>query len=220
MGVDEALRGRHSSRSFRPDPIPEETLREILEVASYAPSGANMQPWLVWVVSGDRLAQISREILDHIHHGGGHLSDYDYYPSEWFSPYKQRRIATGVGLYEILGIERSDRKARDAQWHKNYLWFGAPVVLFVMVDKRLMPGSFLDLGAFMQSVCLAAHARGIGSCIQASTAEYGQIVRRVLGVDEGKVMAYSIVLGYADEAPENSYRPARVSIDEFATFIS
>lgn len=214
------IMSRNSVRDFLPTPVPEEIIRDILETACHSPSGANMQPWLVWVVTGDKLKQVGHAILTHIRAGGPQVPDYDYYPSEWVDPYKRRRIATGVGLYNILGIQRSDKAAREAQWHKNYEWFGAPVVLFVMVERRLLPGAFLDLGAFMQSICLAAKAKGLDTCVQASTAEYGQIVRRELGVDESKLMAYSIVLGYRSDAVENGYKPPRVDVDTFTRFLS
>lgn len=219
MTIAEAIRGRSSQRDFHATPIRRETLEEILSLAGEAPSGANMQPWLVYAASGASLRKVTEAVLAHMHAGGGFEPDYIYYPTTWFAPYKQRRHQTGLGLYDILGIGRDDKERRAAQWEKNFRWFGAPTVLFVCYDKRLSVGSMIDLGGFMQTVCLAARQFGIGSCIQASTAEYGGIIKRALDIPDTLGLAYSIVLGYTTDAPENSYKPDRLPVGEFTTFL-
>lgn len=219
MTVKEALIARSSKRDFTPTLIPRGDIEEILKLAGNAPSGANMQPWLVKVVQGEKLIKTGEAVIDYMRTGAPLCPDYDYYPLSWFAPYKERRVKTGKGLYEILGIASTEKERRNEQWEKNFRWFGATTVLFVCYHNRVSAGSFIDLGGFMQSVCLAATEKGIGSCIQASTAEYAAIIKKELDIPEDQYLAYSIVLGYPTDVPENSYKPERIELDQFVTFM-
>ena len=219
MTIRDAILERSSQRDFLPDPIDRTIIEDLLRLGGQAPSGANMQPWLVYVVQNEALKKVSQAVLDHMPAQGAFEEDYTYYPTSWFAPYKQRRHQTGLGLYEVLGIARDEKEKRQAQWEKNFLWFGAPTVFFVCYDKRLTQGSFIDLGGFMQTICLGAMSYGLGTCIQASTAEYAGVIKKALDIPDTLGLAYSIVLGYPTKSAENSYKPDRVDIAEFATFL-
>lgn len=224
LNVIDAINRRSSKRRYLDKVIPHETLSKILEAGQMTPSGANMQPWTVYAVSNrPTLDRVTDAVISHIE-GGGDIDQFiQYYPVKWVNPYKLRRIKTGAGLYEMMGVDRKDTETRTKLWHDNYRWFGANNVLFVFVDQNLIDGSqgaFIDCGAYMQTIMLAAQGYGIDSCPQGATTEYGRIIAKALEVPDNLALLYTIVLGYEDkEAIQNSYQPERVPLGENVTFI-
>jgi nitroreductase len=219
MNVLEALKRRKSVRAFLDQPVETVKIEMLLQYARYAPSGVNMQPWTVCVVSGTKKREIETNMVRAFEEGIPPHMDYRYYPREWTEPYKSRRKAAGLLMYSTLGIARGDGAAQAEQWKKNYRAFGAPVVLYFFIDAALEKGSYLDYGMFLQSVMLSATALGLSTCPQAALAEYPDIVREALGVSEGNSLLCGMALGYEDtEAPVNGYRTDRVSVEEFTTF--
>jgi len=222
--IIEAITLRASKRKFLNKPVPKDIQKKILEAASMTPSGANMQPWSVYAISNqDVLDKIGDNIIAHIEAGGEVDQFIQYYPIKWKNPYKLRRIKTGVGLYEKMGVDRKDKNKRQELWYDNYRWFGAQTVFFVFTDTSLIDGAqgaLIDCGAYMQNLMLAAQAYGIDSCPQGSTTEYGRIIAKTLDAPDNLALLYSVVLGYEDpQAIQNSYQPERVAMDEVVTFI-
>ena len=152
---DRIILGRFACRDFASRPVSRETIEEILAVARYAPSGANIQPWHVYVLAGVEKERISSALLARDEYS----SEYKYYSTELPEPYLSRRAQFGRIYYGSLGIQQSDTAARANQTSKNYAFFGAPIGLIVTIDRRLEIGSWLDLGMFIQNVMLAAGAR-------------------------------------------------------------
>ena len=224
ISVIDAITQRSSKRKFLNKAVPREIQEKILNAASMTPSGANMQPWVVYAISKKEvLDAIGNDIIKHIEAGGEIDQFIQYYPVKWKNPYKLRRIKTGVGLYEKMGVDRKDKDRRQELWYDNYRWFGAETVFFVFTDKSMIDGAegaLIDCGAYMQSLMLAAQALGIDSCPQGSTTEYGRIIAKTLDVPENLALLYSVVLGYEDAtAIQNEYQPQRVDLDEVVTFI-
>ncbi len=224
INVIDAISKRSSKRKYLAKPVPKEILEEILKAANMTPSGANMQPWSVYAVSNkDVLDKVGQSVISHIEAGGDVDQFIQYYPLEWVNPYKRRRIKTGSGLYKVLEVDRHDMETRTELWHDNFRWFGAQTVIFVFVDKALIDGAqgpFIDCGAYMQTLMLAAQEFGIDSCPQGSTTEYGKIIAKTLEVPENLALLYSVVLGYEDKgAIQNSYQPERAPLEELVTFI-
>lgn len=219
MNVLEALRKRKSVRSFLDKEVEKEKIKTILDNAKCAPSGANTQPWMVCVVSGDKKKKIEAKIIEAFERGEKTTMDYQYYPLQWDEPYKSRRKETGLLMYRTLGIGREDKEKQIEQWKANYRAFDAPVVLYFFIDSTLEKGSYLDYGMFLQSIMLAATELGLGSCPQAALAEFPYIVKEELDIGRDKVLLCGIALGYEDtNAPINSYRTERVSLEEFVSF--
>lgn len=220
----DAINNRSSKRAFLPKPIPKEIQKKILESASMTPSGANMQPWIVYAISNEKvLKNIGDAIIEKMNSGVEHDQFIQYYPLKWKNPYKKRRIETGVGLYSLMGVDRKDIETRTKMWHDNFRWFGAKTVFFVFTDVANIDGSqgaLIDCGAYMQTLMLAAQEYGIDSCPQGSTTEYGKVVADVLNTPENQALLYSVVLGYEDkEAKINTYQPERAELEEVVTFI-
>ncbi|MDX8401914.1 MAG: nitroreductase [Mariprofundaceae bacterium] len=219
MDVRQALRARKSVRAFLDRPVPRWMVERVLDAARHAPSGANTQPWQVIAAAGSPRARIAARMRARFESGEAGAPDYPYYPERWFPPYDARRRDCGMRLYSALGIRRDDREARRRQWARNYDAFGAPVMLFFFLDRRLATGSFIDCGMFMQSLMLSAVEMGLATCPQAALAEYPDIVREELGVGKGWLLVCGMALGYEDPAhPVNGWRTPREPVSAFARF--
>ncbi len=220
----EAITNRSSKRSYLTKPVSKEIQEKILKAASMTPSGANMQPWVVYAISDkDVLKNIGDAIIEKMDAGVAHDQFIQYYPIKWKNPYKKRRIETGVGLYNLMEVDRKDIVKRTQMWHDNFRWFGASTVFFVFTDEALIDnaqGALIDCGAYMQSLMLGAKEFGLDTCPQGSTTEFGKVVANILKTPDNLALLYSVVIGYADEdAKINSYKPSRVSIEDNVTFI-
>lgn len=219
MDIITAMKARKSTRAFLEHAVEEKKIHAILDAARWAPSGANMQPWHVAVLRGTSKQRISEALLAARESGQQETPDYQYYPAEWFEPYKSRRIATGLALYGALNITRDDNQLRIESWNNNYRFFGAPVGLLVFLDRRLGQGSWVDLGMFLQNIMLAAESEGLATCPQAALAEYPNTVRRLLGIEEHLALVCGLSLGYADtSAAVNGYRTPREPVEAFTTW--
>jgi nitroreductase len=219
MDLLEAMRGRHSTRAFLDRPVARETIESILDVARWAPSGVNAQPWQVAVVTGAIKERISVALLAARVQREPERPDYSYYPKEWIEPYKGRRKASGLALYAALQITKDDADARLKAWNNNYRFFGAPVGLLFFLDRALSQGSWVDVGMFIENVMLAARAHGLDTCPQASLAEYPDLVRNILGMNESRALVCGMALGHADPShPVNQYRTAREPVSAFTSW--
>jgi len=216
MDVIEALKKRKSTRAFLDKAVDSDLIRKVLEAASHAPSGANIQPWQVAVVSGEKKNKIQQKLEQAFCNGKKTQMDYQYYPLDWRQPYKDRRIATGLQLYSALDITREDKQKRQAQWAANYRAFDAPVVMYIFMEDIMQKGAFLDCGLFIQSLMLAAVDLGLATCPQAALAEYPAIVKDELGFASSSILVCGIALGYEDKtAAVNSYRTPREDVSSF-----
>lgn len=220
LSVTDALERRISVRAFRHQPVEEALLREILDVARWAPSGGNLQPWKVIAVAGaERAAVIELARRVHVAEGPDESAERPVYPPNLWEPYRTRRYQLGEELYALLAIPRSDRAGRLAQFARNYELFGAPVALFFVVDDRMGHAQWAHLGMFMQSIALAALERGVGSCMQEAWATLRLSLKRHFALDEHEMVYCGMALGYPDDgAAVNTLRSNRVPVEDFASF--
>ncbi len=222
--VDAAITSRRSIRAFLPTPVPRELIEQVLAVASRAPSGTNTQPWQVHVLTGAAKEALSREIraaYDDPEERARHTEAYHYYPTEWSSPYIDRRRKVGWDLYGLLGIAKTDKLRMHQQHARNYGFFGAPVGLMFTIARQMQQGSWLDYGMFLQSVMVAARARGLDTCPQAAFTQFHRIIARHLALDADQTLVCGMSLGYADPAAvENTLVTEREPVSGFARFLS
>jgi len=219
MNVSQAIKQRQSIRAFTEKEVDSETIKTILNTAKHAPSGVNMQPWQVAVVQGKTKQILSEKMIQAFRQKQTENMDYNYYPKEWITPYKARRIETGKQLYQALNIQKEDKDRRLAQWEANYQALGAPVMLLFFIDKSLETGSYLDYGMFLQNIMLLAEENGLSTCPQGALAEFPTLVKQTLNIKPSKNLVGGIALGYKDESnPVNQYRTGRVEINEFCEF--
>jgi nitroreductase len=220
MDVRDAVATRFSCRAFLPTPVPLAVVRDILDRAARAPSGGNLQPWRVDALAGAPLEALRALIRPR--HGElprGEGAEYQVYPNPLKEPYHARRFEVGALLYRAIGIPREDRPARLAQYARNFELFGAPVALFVSIDRTMGPPQWSDLGGFVQTILLLARAHGLHSCAQEAWTHWHKTVPPFIGLPADHMLFCGIGLGFADEAAAiNSWRAPRAGVDAFGTF--
>ena len=216
MEIFQAVTTRRSIRRFKPDPVPEPLLREILEAARWSPSWGNTQPWEISVVTGaalDRFRKANRQhLLD------GVIPDPDTpMPDAWPEPLKQRYGDVGKQVLTALEIPRGDKEARLRYAGDMFALFSVPSLLLFCVDRGIpREYAMLDTGAIVQTVCLLAHARGLGSCILAASVRYPALIREIIPIPETRAVIIGVAVGYPDgEAPVNQFTRERANPDEF-----
>ncbi len=225
--VEAVIRGRYSARAFLPDPVPRELLTRLLELASRAPSGVNIQPWKVYVLQGASRDELVARVCaaqdaarDDPALAAQYQSPYDYYPAQWFDPYLARRRENGWGLYGLLGIAKGDRQAMYRQIQRNFRFFDAPVGIMLTMDRRLGRGALLDAGMFLQNLMLAARAHGLESCPQGAWLDYHSLVMPLIGAGEDELLLCGLALGHADpQARVNEFRTPRVPVESFTRWL-
>ena len=219
MNVTQAIQQRHSVRAFLDKAVPQCVLETLFDTARYAPSGVNMQPWKVAILTGKAKQTLEQKMVDAFKAGKKEKMDYHYYPTEWRSPYKERRVATGNQLYKQLGIERQDKTARLNQWQANYRAFDAPVMLLFFIDASLEKGAYIDYGLLMQNIMLLAEEAGLSTCPQAALAEFPSLVKTQLAIDPQQNLIGGMALGYKDKTHKiNQFRTPREQTNAFCTF--
>jgi len=221
--VDEAITSRHSIRAFLPTPVPRETIEEILAVASRAPSGTNTQPWHVAVLTGAALQSLSMKLVaayDDPVERARHTEEYAYYPTEWKSPFIDRRRKVGWDLYGLLGIAKTDKERMHAQHRRNYEFFGAPVGFMFTIDRIMRQGSWLDFGMFLENIMVAARGRGLDTCPQAAFTPFHRLITEAIGIPEDQQLVCGMSLGWRDpNAIENTLVTEREPVARFARFL-
>lgn len=210
---------RRSMRGFRPDPIPRADLARVLGAAQHAPSWCNTQPWRVSVTEPPITAALADE-MQAAARSGLPAAEVPF-PLDFPAPYKERRVACGVALYQAMGVARDDKAGRYDAWLRNYAFFGAPHVAVVACDRRLGPYAYLDVGVWLGYVLTAAAALGIDTCPMASVAAYPAPLRARLPIGADDVILFGLALGYADpDAPANQCRTSREPLAQTVTFVS
>jgi len=220
MHVREAVLSRYSCRAFLPTPIPEATVRAILEAASRAPSGGNLQPWRVHALAGAPLEAIKRNIAarpDELPFGEG--AEYAIYPRPLKEPFEGRRRQVGEMLYRAIGVTREDKAGRYRQYAQNFQLFGAPVGLFITTDRTMGPPQWSDLGMFVQTISLLARGYGLHTCAQEAWTHWHKTLSEYLALAPEEILFCGVALGHADPAaPINQWRSPRDPVESFATF--
>jgi nitroreductase len=221
MDVFEAVSSRYSCRAFLPTPIPEKTVRDIVERAARAPSAGNMQPWRIYAVAGERVAQLKAflkpRMASELPRGEG--TDYTIYPEPLGEPYKTRRFRVGELLYQSIQVPREDKPARYKQYSRNFEFFGAPAALFFAREKAHGPAQWADIGGYLQTVCLLARGHGLHTCPQQAWVSFHKTVREFLQLPDHLMIYSGMALGFADEtAPINGWRSPREPLEAFASF--
>jgi len=214
-----AISSRRSIRGFTDTPVDRATIASLLDLASRAPSGSNIQPWKAHVLMGAALARVSAALLGAFHSGQPESREYQYYPRNWRSPYLERRRALGWKLYALTGVERGDKEAGRRQIARNYAFFGAPVGLIFTIDRDMEQGSWLDYGMFLQSLMIAARGLGLDTCPQAAIANYPDVLRRELPISGSEMVVCGMALGVPDPAePANALVAEREPVSAFTIF--
>ncbi len=219
MSVSDAITTRRAVRDFTDQPVSEDLIREIISLASNAPSNSNIQPWNVYVVTGDALKEALQSINDGMYADGKmETPEFPTYPEKMREPYRTRRYDCGERMYNALEIEREDKAARIKQVMRNFQFFGAPVGIILTMDHSMDMGQALDVGAFMQNIMLLAKERGLDTCPQVSWTLWPIRVKSALDIPENEKIMVGISIGYgAQDNPVNHLEHPRVPLEDFVS---
>ena len=220
MNVSDAILSRRSVRAFLDKPVPKKLLETMLETASRAPTGGNLQPWHVYVAGGEVRDRLVRRVAEQLPLNPlGKHAEYHVYPPKLQEPYRKRRFKLGEDMYAAIGVGREDREGRLRQFARNWEFFGAPIGLFFTLDRDMQQGQWADVGMFMQSFMLLARESGLDTCAQESWASWHELVREELGIPDEQILFCGMAVGYADsEHPINNFTADREPLEGFATF--
>jgi nitroreductase len=219
MDVYDAVKSRRAVRGFTDEPVSREVLERVLSAAAWSPSGSNIQPWNVYVVTGAPLAELKKRAVERVATGvPWDEREYEMYPPAMKSLYRERRSAFGEERYRALGVAREDSEARMRAAIANWDCFGAPAALFVYIDRDMGPAQWADLGMYLQSVMLLLRDEGLHSCPQMAWSQVRETVADVLSPPDGLILFCGLSIGYED--PAVSYiRTGRAPLDETVTFV-
>ena len=230
--ISQFLASRRSTRDFLPTPVPPEIINQILTDALTAPSWSNTRPFKVAVATGEVKDRISGEFLSRwqvlsqimrkglrnklrlIYSRYGLPTTNRSIVKPYVAELKPRAERVGRELYQSLGVQRGDRKARDMQWGKNYSFFGAPVELFIYIHKSLHIYAASDAGLMMENLMLSAHGYGLGTCAQGAVNIWDDVVREEFEVSKDYRLLCGIAIGYPSDAKVNSFQANRIDVSE------
>lgn len=220
MELQDAIRNRRSIRQFLSKPVSEEIIQGLIADALWAPSWGNTQPWEVVVVTGSKLAEFKKKSQEALLAGKEAATDIPM-PQVWPDNYLARYKELGKSVLGALAIAREDKEARLQHFVKMFGLFEAPAIVLVAVDKKLaLEYAMLDVGIFLQTFCLLAHDRGLGTCILAAMVSYPEIARKLFSVPGSKMFVMGAALGWPDpDAPVNCFERQRGSLEEFVRWV-
>ena len=217
MKVSEAVESRQSIREYLKKPVDSSLIKEILEKSARAANGGNLQPWQIFVINKESMADFLKQQSEWAE---AETPAYDIYPPKLKEPYRTSRYELGEQMYSLLGIEREDKEGRFMQVLKNFEFFGAPAAIFCFVDKQMGPPQWSDLGMFLQTFMLLAQEAGLDTCAQEAWSIKQESVSDFFNVDNETMVFCGMAIGYKDpEATINKLRSERRPIDEWATFV-
>lgn len=218
MTVAEALKQRTSVRAFLDKPVTEETLKKILDTAQLSPSNCNVQPWKVYVASGEQKDKLKAKLLEAVLSGNPPNPDFNW-EVKYTGIHQDRQFGAAQALYGSMGIERDDKQGRLHAMLRNWSFFDAPHVLFFCMDKYLDIMGAVDLGFYAQAVALLMTEEGISSCIQGALGQFPEPVREFFDIPKDQGILFGMSFGYEDkEAAVNKTRTQRVNLEESVCF--
>ena len=221
MDIIEAIHQRKSIRGFKPDPVSKEVLEKILESACRAPSAMNTQPWEFMVLTGEVLNRLRVAIVDKLNKKEPTHPEHEAvsWPNE--GVYRNRQIELAKEIFRLMNIQRGDKEKRTAWLERGFRFFDAPVAIILLTDRSLSDvGPLLDLGAAMQTICLAALNFGLGTCIEDQGVLYPEVLREIAHIPENKKIIIAIAIGYPDwDFPANALKCGRESLEKNTRWI-
>jgi len=219
QSLADALRSRRSVRGFLDKPVPEETLKAIFELAQQAPSNCNIQPWKVFVASGEVRDELRRRMVEKVTAGVPMEPDFEPNAGKFSGVYRQRQVDCAVELYNNMGIDRDDKPGRMRAQLRNFELFDAPHVVFIGMEREFGPTVALDVGMYIQSLMLAMTAYGVGSCAQGSMRYFPNDVREIFGEPASTAILVGISFGYEDpDVAANRTRVGRAPLADSVAF--
>lgn len=220
MDIIEAIHKRQSIRSFKDIEVSLETVKEILNISKFAPSGGNTQPWKVYVLNQNIMKKLESAILHNLDNGISEKPNFSIYPQPMSDHLKNRVKECGKLMYGALEIKKDDIEGRLNQLKQNFSFFGAPVGMLITVEKEVDLNGWGHVGHFIQNLCLSSIEYGLGTCLQESWSMYPETVQKITNYNKSEILWCGVALGYPNnDHPINNYRTPREDIETFAKFL-
>lgn len=220
MDVYQAVATRRAVREFTDEPVPRSTLERVLAAAARTPSGANIQPWSLYVLTDAPLAELKKRVAERAEADDhGDEREYRMYPPELASPYRERRSAAAAQRFDALGIRREDAQKRAEVIAANWQCFGAPALLLSYIDRNLGSAQWVDLGMYLQTVMLLLRSEGLHSCPQMAWSVYHRTVAEVVTPPEELILFGGLSIGFEDSSATIA-RIDRAPLAETVTFLA
>lgn len=217
--LEQLLEERWSCRAFQAREVPRPVIERLLTLAQRSASWCNTQPWQVIVTAGAGTERFRSALCAHVRERGADVRPDFGPPEEYHGVYRQRRRATGWQLYDAVGVQRGDRTASAEQAFENFRLFGAPHVAIITTDASQGVYGAVDAGGYVGTFLLAAHSLGIATIAQVALAMYSPFIREHFSIPDDRKVLAGISFGYPNlDHPANSFRTARASLDEVATW--
>lgn len=220
MDVMESIRTRKSIRKFKPIPIPHEVLRDILDAAIQSPSAMNTQPWSITVVTGEALERLKKDNMAAAASGDQAVAELPHIPFQ--GTYRQRQVDLAIQIFKLMDIAREDKQKRQEWQSRGFRFFDAPAAIILSIDRALDGSemSLLDMGAIMQTICLAALEHGLGTCIEDQGVMFPQVARKHIRVPDSHRLVIAIAIGHPDwDFPANRLESLREPLENVVTWV-
>lgn len=220
MNLIDAVIARRSVRGFLDKEIPQETLNRIFEIAQHSPSNCNVQPWKVYIASGDLKNSLKQKMVENTAGGVTPNPDYEY-RGDFQDEYRKRQVDCAVALYTSMGIGRKDKEGRMRAVLRNFEFFDAPYIAFLGMNPNFGTTVAIDVGMYAQTLMLTMVAFGLHSCPMGTMRNFPDMVREAFDVDDGTKILFGISFGYEDTAvAANETRTMRDDISTNVVFRS
>ena len=218
MDVIEAIKSRKSIRGYKSDPVPKEVLKEILDVASRAPSSMNIQPWECTIIAGEVMEKIKQANIEKFNSGESPHPDV-VRGKGYTDKYRERQVAIGVQLFQLMNIAREDREKRTEWIKRGFRFFDAPAAIILSIDESLGEVAQFDLGTIAQTIALTALNYRLGTCIQGVGIMFPDVIRKFTGIPDSKRISICLTVGYPDwDFPANKVQSEREPIENITTW--
>jgi len=219
MELNEAIERRRSIRAFLPDPVPREKIQKIVKTARWAPSWGNTQPWEIVIADGEKAGQLAHALEAEGKKGTNPRPDI-VMPMQFPEIHKTRYVSLGKALFTSMGIQRGDREARTQHYLNMYMFFGAPTVVYFVIDGRLNePYACLDIGSIGTTFCYLAYQEGLGTIYLAASMHFPDIVKDILDIPEDKKVVIGIAVGTPHpDVPASLFRSEREPVENLLRF--
>lgn len=219
MDVYDAVTSRRAVRRFTDQPVSRDALERVLGAAARSPSGRNLQPWNAYVVTGAPLADLKRRVAKRLAVGdAGDEPEFQMYPPDLKSPYRERQLAAAEQRYAALGVPRHDKVARQQAIAANWDCFGAPAALFCYIDRDMGSPQWADMGMYLQTVMLLLRAEGLHSCPQMAWSVYHRTVAEVVSPSTELILFCGMSIGFEDSTAPH-VRIDRSPLAQTVTFV-
>lgn len=220
LGLIDAVYARHSVRGYLDKEVPQDVLNRIFEIAQQTPSNCNIQPWKVYIATGELKDRLRKEMVERTAAGVTPNPDYSY-RGDFENEYRKRQVECAVALYTKMGIGRGDKEGRMRAVLRNFEFFDAPYIAFLGMDPGFGTTVAIDVGMFAQTLMLTMVAFGLASCPMGTMRNYPDLIREAFDIEDGTKILFGISFGYEDlSVSANETRTTRDNISANVVFRS